>query len=192
MLNSMQFSSAKSLAESKMLQSLVFNEDKVRKGYSEFKADAKKVTDVFNEQWLRVEYDCAVNLAVQGELFRRYREDSDLFGFWRYLETTSTHPREEHLLLVGNIYKIGDPEGDMVHPSNGYNCNCSSEQLSDADIDEGGLSVRTNNEAKSDLEDVAPQFRFCPADHGPLPSKGHSYFEALPNANDADISTYDE
>jgi len=122
MLNSCQFSASKSLAESKMLQSLVFDEDKVRKGYSEFKADAKKVTDIFQETWLRTEYDTSVRQAVAGEQFKRYKEDSDIFPYWKYLETTSQHPREEHLLLVGNIYKIGDPEGDLIYPPNGFNC----------------------------------------------------------------------
>ena len=73
-----------------------------------------------------------------------------------------------------------------------HNCNCSSEQLSDADIDEGGLSVRTTEESKEDLNDVPPQFRFNSAESGILPKESHTYFEALKNANQADGSLYEE
>lgn len=185
MLNSAQFSAAKSDAETKMLQSLVFDDNKVRKGYSAFKQDAKEVTDIFNETWLRTEYDTSVRQAVAGEQFRRYRDDKDIYPYWRYLRTISLNPRDEHLLLVGNIYKIGDKDGDLIVPPNGFNCGCSTEQLSDMDLDEGGLSARSNDESKEDLKDVNPQFRFNPADQGILPRESHSYFEALPNANEA-------
>lgn len=122
MLNAAQFSAAKNSAETKMLQSLVFDENKVRKGYSAFKNDAKEVTDIFNEPWLRTEYDTSVRQAVTGEQFRRYRDDKDIYPYWRYLRTISLHPRDEHLKLVGNVYRIGDPEGDRVAPPDGFNC----------------------------------------------------------------------
>lgn len=187
MLNAAQFSAAKNDAEVNMLiQSTVFDENNVRKGYSEFKADAKEITDIFNETWLRTEYDTSIKQAVAGEQFRSYRADSDLYPYWRYLRTISQNPRPDHLLLVGNIYKIGDPEGDQVFPPNGFLCGCGSEQLSDMDMDESGLKARTNDEAKEDLErEVAPQFRFNAADQGILPKESHSYFEVLPNANAA-------
>lgn len=186
MLNAAQFSAAKSDAESKMIQSLVFDDNHVRQGYSAFKADAKEVTDIFNETWLRVEYDTSVRQAVAAEQFRSYRADKDLYPFWRYLHTTSRNPNIEHLQLVGNVYRIGDPESDAVFPPGNWNCSCGSEQLSGMDMDEGGLSARTNEEAKADLDnEVNPQFRFNPADRGILPKESHTYFEILPNANAA-------
>lgn len=185
MLNSAQFSAAKNDAENKMLQSLVFDENKVRKGYSEFKRDAKEVTDIFNDTWLRTEYDTSVRQVVTGEQFKRYRDDKDIYPYWRYLRTISMHPRDEHLKLVGNVYRIGDPEGDKVAPPDGFNCGCGTEQLSEMDMEENGYTARTAEEARKDLKDVNAQFRFNPADQGILPKESHSYFEALPNANAA-------
>jgi len=185
MLNSAQFSAAKSLAESKMIQSQLFDEDGVRKGYSAFKKDVKAITDVVNDVWLRVEYDTSVGLAISGEQFRQYRSDADIFPYWIYLETNSANPRIEHLELVGNIYRIGDPEGDACHPKNGYNCDCGSEQVDDQYLEENGKSVLTNDEAKESLQHVDPQFRFNSADCGILPREGHTYFNALPSANEA-------
>lgn len=190
MLNAAQFSAAKDVALNKLLKENLFDSDGVRKGYSKFKSDAKQITDIVNETWLRTEYDLSVKNAVNGEQFRQYRNDRDIFPYWRYIQTISQHPRDEHLLLVGNIYRIGDPEGDLIMPSNGWNCQCSSEQLDDMYMDENNLSSRTEDQIKNDLEDVSPQFRFNPADSGLLPKEGHSYFQALPNANEANGDTF--
>lgn len=122
MQNSTQFAAAKSVAQNKMLKELLFDDKGVRRGYSEFKRDAKAVTDVFNETWLRVEYDSSIRQAVSGDMFRAFKDDADIYNFWQYLETTSANPRDSHLALVGNIYRIGDPEGDAVFPPNGFNC----------------------------------------------------------------------
>lgn len=191
MANAAQFSSAKSVAVNGMMKSALFDEGGVRKGFSKFKADCRGITDIVNDVWLRTEYDTSVKMAVSGDMFRAYREDADLYPYWIYLETTSENPRETHLELVGNVYRIGDPEGDAVFPSSDWNCNCGSEQIDDQYLKENDKSVRTNDEAKEDLENhVNPQFRFNAADSGILPKEGHSYFQALPNANDANGETF--
>ena len=182
MLNACQFSAAKSRAEAKMLQQLVYKDDKLQ-DFGRFKKEASEVTDIFQETWLRTEYDTSTKQAVAGELFTSMRADSDLYPYWQYLGTTSDNPREEHEELVGNIYKIGDVEGDMVFPPNGFNCNCSSEQLDNP----GEKEVTKGSDS---LEHVDPQFRFNPADQGILPKESHSYFQALPNANDADYKMF--
>lgn len=105
-----------------MLKTQLFDSDGVRKSFSAFKVDAKAITDVVDETWLRVEYDSALRQAVSGAQFISYREDSDLYPWWEYTETTSEHPRDSHLELVGNVYKIGDPEGDKVFPPGDWNC----------------------------------------------------------------------
>lgn len=190
MQNSTQFAAAKSVAQNKMLKELLFDDKGVRRGYSEFKRDAKAVTDVFNETWLRVEYDTGVRMAVSGDQFRAYREDADVYPYWVYLETTSANPRIEHLELVGNIYRIGDADSDAVFPPGSWNCSCGSEQLDDKYLDENNKYFRTNEEAADDLQYIDPQFRINPADGGILPKSGHSYFQALSSANEADGSTF--
>jgi len=64
-----------------------------------------------------------------------------------------------------------------------HNCNCSSEQIDDP----GDKEITKGSDS---LEHVDPQFRFNPADQGILPKESHSYFQALPNANDADYKMF--
>lgn len=186
MLNAAQFSAAKNLSETKMMQSLLFNERKERQSFSAFKADAKEVTDVFNETWLRTEYDTSVRQCVAGAQFMRFRDDADIYPYWQYLRTNSLNPRDYHLVLVGNVYRIGDPEGDLVAPPGDWLCGCGMKQLSDYDMEDGGFSVRTADQIQDDLKDINPQFRYNPADQGILPKESHSYFEVLKSANEAD------
>lgn len=193
MLNNAQFSSAKSVAINGMMKTQLFDDKGVRKSFSAFKSDCKAITDISNDTWLRTEYDTSLRTAIAGEQFRSFKEDSDLYGWWLYLETTSAHPREEHLLLVGNVYKIGDPEGDDVFPPNGFSCSCGAEQVDEQYLKDNNKTPRTNDEAKEDLVNGVPeQFRFNPYKQGILPKEGHSYFNALPNANEADGSMFSD
>jgi Phage Mu protein F like protein len=193
MLNSAQFSSAKSVAENGMMKSVMYDDKGVRKSFSAFKADCKAITDISNDTWLRTEYDTSLRTAIAGQQFRSFEEDKDLYGYWLYLETSSAHPREEHLELVGNIYKIGDPESDDVFPPNGFNCSCGAEQIDDQYLQENGKTPRTNEEAKEDLINGVPeQFRFNPGKQGILPRQGHSYFQALGSANEADSNMFSD
>jgi uncharacterized protein with gpF-like domain len=191
MLNTAQFSAAKSVAENKLLKEQLYGENGVIKGFSEFKKDAKATVNLVNETWFRTEYDTAKNQSVSCEQFRQMRSDKDLYPYWEYLHTHSQHPREDHLKLVGLVFRIGDPEGDKCHPTNGFNCACGSEVLDDLDLQDRGLRVLTNAESKDYLEkEIDPQFRFNSADQGILPKEGHSYFQALKSANSANYKTF--
>jgi uncharacterized protein with gpF-like domain len=191
MLNGAQFSAAKNLAETKLMQAAVFDEDKQIKSFSQFSKDADEIADITQRTWLRTEYDTATKQAVNAELFNQMRADADLYPYWEYLETNSANPREDHLALVGLVFRIGDPDGDDCHPQNGFNCGCGSSTLDDRELNERGLNVLTNEQAKDYLmKDVDPQFRFNSADQGIMPKEGHSYFEVLPNANAGDYKLF--
>lgn len=187
LLNAVQFSAAKNTAETKLLQQAVFDEDRVVKSYSRFKKEAKEITNIFQETWLRTEYDTAIQQATNAELFTRMRKDSDIYPYWVYLMTTSLHPRDEHLILVGSVFRIGDPEGDRCFPPNGFNCGCGSQTVDDSYLEENDVTVRSGKEA---LEHVDQQFRFNPADQGILPKESHSYFQATRSANSLNHSNF--
>jgi hypothetical protein len=191
MLNAFQFSAAKTAAEGQLLQEALFDEDKNRKGYSEFKADAKAITDIVQETWLRTEYDLLVKNTVQGELFNQMVDDKDLYPYWVYLETDSAHPREDHLELVGRVFRIGDPEGDDCFPSNGYNCGCGSEAIDDDTVAERGLTVLTNEQAGAlRNKEIDENFRYNPGVQGAFPNDS-SYAQVLGSANEANYKNFD-
>lgn len=187
-LNAFQFSAAKSAAEAKTLQSLVYDEDKKIKSYSKFKNDAIEVSNIFNETWLRVERDICVRSSVQAEAWNRMVDDKDINPYWIYKGVMDDRERPEHVELEGQIFRIGDPAGDAVFPPDDWNCRCSGEPLDDDEL--GDRKVNSNTEAKALLDEhVDEQFRYNPAEQGMMP-KQHSYFEALPNSNSANGSIF--
>lgn len=185
MLNVAQFSSAKSMAKSKLMQAEVFNEEEHIKGYSKFSKDVEQITDIVDSTWLRTEYDTNVRNVIQGEQFRGFMDDADLYPYWVYLGVMDDREREAHVELEGLVFRIGDPEGDAVFPVNEDNCRCSGDNVDDQYLAENKKSVLTNEEAGHYLENnVDERFRFNPAVQGSMPNTG-SYFEVLPNANKA-------
>lgn len=192
MLNAVQFSAAKTAAEGKLLQAAVFNENNVIKPFNEFKKDAQQITDIMNKTWLRTEYETARRQAVQGDQFARMQEDADLYPYWIYSGMMDDREREEHVELEGKVFRIGDPEGDLVFPPNGDNCRCTGDPIDAQEMKEKGLSETPKSETKGLIErNVDDRFRYNPANEGILPKSG-SYFDVLPSANSADWEDFSD
>jgi hypothetical protein len=182
MLNAAQFSAAKSIATSKLIQAEVFDESKNVRNYSKFKEAAEKIAETSNETWLRVEYESARRQCVATEQYLRMYADRDLYPYWQYKGMMDGHEREEHVELEGKIFQIGDPEGDDCYPPIAWNCRCEPEAVDGDYLEEKGLKPVGPDELKEIRENnVDDQFLRSPA-AGSLPNDG-SYFEAMKSAN---------
>lgn len=190
MLNTAQFSAAKSVAEAKMMQAQVFRDNGTVKGYSEFAKDVKAVQQVSNETWLRTEYEMQRRQTVAIAQYQRFKDDSDLYPYWVYRGRMDGKERPEHVSMEGKVFRIGDPAGDSCFPPNDWNCRCTGDQVDGRYLRDKDVQVTEGAAAQKILDtDVAANFRYNPANVGPMPTT-HSYFnEGLPNANagNADI-----
>lgn len=191
MLNAAQFSASKDAAVVKLLQGEIFTPDKETKPFSRFQKDAEKIIEIPNKVWLRVEREMCVRQCVQADRFMDLERDADLYPYWMWVGVMDDRERDEHVEMEGKVFRIGDPEGDACFPPGDWNCRCSDEPLDDNDIQERGLTVQTNAEAKGLLEKyIDPQFQYNPAAQGAMPNTG-SYFDVLPSANAAGADTFD-
>jgi hypothetical protein len=186
-LNAAQFAAGKALAEAELLKNLasefiskISDKEAAKEAYIK---EAEQATDIIESTWLTTEIDAAEQQATSIEDFTNFSQNSDEYPYWQYLETTAEHPREEHLELVGNVYRIGDPESDALFPPNGWNCQCGTLPLTEDDL--GERTPQNPEQALSALDKIDPAFRYNPAQQGMFPNEGHSYFEALPDANKA-------
>jgi SPP1 gp7 family putative phage head morphogenesis protein len=184
MLNSYQFSAAKDLSETKAMQALIFQSE----GFKDFKEKASEITNIFNDQWLRVEMDSCKRGAVMGENWRQMQDTADLYPYWEYKTEEDDRVRDEHAALEGQIFRIGDPEGDACYPPNDFNCRCHSELVDNQELKESGKEVTKGSDIleKDDPETGKPyvdeQFRFNPGIQGAMPNNS-SYSEVLSSAN---------
>jgi len=118
--NLFHFSAAKTLAEVSELNRL-FRESK---GYNDFRKKARALLKVYNEQWLRTEYNTAVSVAESASTYRRLKAQVRIFPFWEYRTVGDNRVRLEHQALEGLTLPTDDPRWQKIMPPNGWNCRC--------------------------------------------------------------------
>jgi SPP1 gp7 family putative phage head morphogenesis protein len=189
MLNAFQFSAAKNATEMKMLQQNVFNENKERRSFSEFKnlPETQAVLENFNgpDYWIRAEYDLASQGAVMAEKWEKDSANKDVNPYWIYI--CADEPCDICEPLDGMIFKY-DEASDELFPPNHFNCGCSTEPTDDAGEDEENLT--SPEDIESGLAAVPEQFQGNVGKDGIFQLEGSSYAAALPNANDADSEMF--
>jgi|WetSurMetagenome_2_1015567.scaffolds.fasta_scaffold00003_163 hypothetical protein len=124
-LNLFRFSASKDLKEMYELNQ-AFRESK---GWSDFLSRAKALNVDFNETWLRTEYDTAYLTAESSALYKRLREQVDIFPYWQYITMDDGRVREEHYKLHQLILPANDPLWDKIWPPNGWRCRCRVKAL---------------------------------------------------------------
>jgi SPP1 gp7 family putative phage head morphogenesis protein len=198
-LNAFQFSAAKSRAEMKMLQNQVFDENKKKRTYEEFREACNPILTTL-DTWWRVEYDLASRGAVLADQWQQIWKDRDINPYATYHTRGDARVRPEHATLNGIRFRIDSPIAKNLYVPNGWNCRCDWEtdnyegKLKSDDELEKLLTGKTNisnNPLKPKYVDNVPfEFRNNVGIDGIFPSKKHSYFEVLPNANDANYTMF--
>lgn len=190
MLNSYQFSAAKSVTTAKMLQAAVYNDDGSLKAFNKFRDDAEEIQKQVNQNWLRVERDMCARSSIMADSWAEAIQDKDLYPYWMYEGRMDSRERPEHVALEGLIFRIGDPYGDRIVPPGDWNCRCRKKVVDDLYLRDRNRVVQTPAQAKGWLEGkdekgrefVDSQFRYNPFDQGMMPKNGH-YFEEWRSAN---------
>ncbi len=119
-INLFHFSAAKTLVEVQKLNELW----RQSTSFNDFKTRAESVTRVFNQNWLRTEYDTAYHVAESSATFYRLKSLSNIFTRWEYRTVGDEKVREEHRALNGVVLKQDDEYWNKIFPPNGWNCRC--------------------------------------------------------------------
>jgi SPP1 gp7 family putative phage head morphogenesis protein len=185
MVNAFQFSAAKNSTEMRMLQQNVFDENKVKRSFSAFKnlPETQAIMDKFNgpDSWLRTEYDLASQGALMAERWQHDFSNKDINPY--YIYKCADEPCEICEPLDGMIFRFDDDESSDLYPPNHFNCICDIEPTDEAGEDNKDLA--TDEEISDLLENVPEQFRGNVGKDGIFPRAGSSYYDTLPNANEA-------
>ena len=118
--NLYHFSASKTLAEMNELNR-IFRESK---SFEEFRQKAQETTKIFNETWLKTEYQTAVSVAESASTYRRLIAQTNVFPFWEYRTVGDDRVRPEHEDIDGLILPADDPRWKKIMPPNGWNCRC--------------------------------------------------------------------
>jgi len=153
------FSAAKSFAQLVEMRDLVFENGKIRP-FTEFRADALKIHQKYNEDWLQTEYNAVVRGSVMGKKWLNVQANKDIYPYLRYETAGDSRVREAHQKLNGVILPVDSPFWDTAFPPNGWNCRCTVKQLRKDQVSEADKDNVKQNEATYGkiAKDTTPEY----------------------------------
>ena len=174
------FSMAKSFAQMKEMQNLVFDKKGKKRRFTEFRADALAVHKRYNELWLETEYNAVVRGSVMGKKWLDIDRDKDLFPFLEYRTANDNKVRTSHRELNGKVLPVDSPFWDKYYPANGWNCRCTVKQLQETnnitDLDKANKLGKSATDGTYWRKNVGKSEIFT--------ASGTDYFKSLPKSKD--------
>lgn len=140
------FSAAKSFAQMQEMRNLVFKDGKIRP-FTEFRADALKIHEQYNQDWLETEYNAVVRGSVMGKKWLNIQRDKDIYPFLRYETAKDSRVRDAHQKLQGLTLPVESVFWKNYFPPNGWNCRCTVTQLRKDQVSPADISNAKQNEA---------------------------------------------
>lgn len=109
------------------------------KPFNKFVKDVSPYIEHKNRAWLQTEYNTAVIRAQNAAEWKMFEKEKDVYPNLEWIESTSTHPGEDHRIFWGTIRPVNDPFWDEHRPGDRWNCKCELRQ-SDSDVTAAPMS----------------------------------------------------
>jgi SPP1 gp7 family putative phage head morphogenesis protein len=106
-----------------MVAALV-DENGNRRSFEQFKKAVLPITDKYNVNWLRTEFDTATASARMAADWQVFQSEKKLYPFLRYETVGDGRVRPEHAALDGMTVSVDSPLLDIYATPNGYKCRC--------------------------------------------------------------------
>lgn len=141
--------------------------------FQEFAAQAGKVFDVFNKNYLRTEFTTAVGQCMSARDWVEFEMTKEDFPYLTYRTQKDARVRDEHAILDGVTRRVDDPFWNDYMPKNGWNCRCfvtHHERKKETDV--------PSMQELQDEKKFPPVFRMNPGKDGLIFNpKHHPYFK---------------
>ena len=123
--NTAVFSAFKNHVQTKEMVALLVDEKGKLKPFYKFKKDALKISEKYNVNWLKTEYNQAVHTARVAANLKKFEKTLHLYPNLEYIETTAAEPDGLHLTYVGTILPFHHPWMKRHMPPSRWGCQCS-------------------------------------------------------------------
>lgn len=183
------FSAAKTFQNVKDTQPFRLDEGTLRP-FNEFRRDAKKIFDTYNDLWLQAEFETTVGMAQSADQWIDVQRDKKTLPLLRYVTAGDSKVRPEHAAWDGIVLPVDDPFWNNHNPPNGWNCRCETIQLEEGEVTNLGKHLKKVKETTgvTSLQNTDPLFNINPGkvpfifkDKGTSP---HPYFKVNPQFNE--------
>lgn len=129
--NTATFDAFKCHKEAKEIHQLLTKEDGTARTWKEFRQDAMRVCEKYNQRWLQTEFNQAHTTAKAARKWQDYQRSADLYPNLRYRAVRDERTRHSHRELDGYVIPIDHPFWDKYYPPNDWNCRCSVQPTDD-------------------------------------------------------------
>jgi SPP1 gp7 family putative phage head morphogenesis protein len=165
------FSAAKNYQEILAMNNLLTDENGAVKSFDQFKADAMPLYEIYNTDYLKTEYNLAINGATAASRWVGFEENKEEMPLLMYQTVGDDRVRAEHRVLDRTIRPVGDSFWNVYYPPNGFNCRCTVNQ-----IPQGTATPR----ADVPLPEIDPMFRVNLAKKNLIFPPDHPYYDGCP------------
>lgn len=172
--NTYIFSAAKQYQELRVMNSFLTNDRGIAQ-YNEFKKKAVEVFKEYNDNWLRAEYQSAMQQAKSASQWMEIVDNAALLPMLTYHTVGDARVRPEHAAMDGVSRPVEDKWWNKYMPPNGWNCRCTVIQNDDA--------------KKTPLKDIRVEnvpeiFQFNAGKARIVFSNQHPYYDIAPKDKD--------
>lgn len=122
------FSAFKAYRMTNELKTSLLNDDGTIKSFVQFKKDAEALSELYNTEWLRSEYNLAIRQGRAASLWNKFQQNKDVYPNLKYNPSLAAEQRDSHKQYYGMIKPIDDVIWTSVFPPNGWGCKCSVTQ----------------------------------------------------------------
>lgn len=171
------FSGAKNYQQTKEISQLLTKGDSFRQ-FNDFKKEATKIFETYNENYLRAEYNSSIAQARSARNWMEIEREIKEYEQLQYETVGDGRVRLEHEKLDNIIRPVNDKFWDIYYPPNGWNCRCIVIQTT------GGVNTPKVNIPKMSEEQVPEIFRFNAGKTKQIFNPAHPYFEVAKKDKD--------
>lgn len=170
------FSGFKTYRELSEVSALLKDESGTFKSFEKFKLDTSKVGKIYNENYMRAEYNFAVQSCQMAVKWHEYSKDADTYNL-QYRTANDGKVRPAHQALNGTTLPLSDKFWNDYYPPLDWNCRCTVVQvrknkypLSDSNkaIKQGELATDTPKK-KMFRFNAGKELKIFPSKHPYLP-----------------------
>lgn len=138
--NIARFSAFKEESFNKALLNLI-NQNGILPTRKEFMADARKIDQLYNRDWLNTEFDFTVAKAQSALQWKDYESRKHLYPNIRYVAIHDGRSRALHLKFDGLVLPMEHDFWKTHLPPWDYGCRCGTEQTDDEEFSPEGLEL---------------------------------------------------
>ncbi len=169
------FSAAKSLNKYRDFAEAMIDEKGNIKPFNQFRQDVAKINALYNEQWLRTEYETAIASAQAAAKWDEIQQNKNIAPYLVYRTMEDNKVSPEHAALNNLKAAVDNAIWNTIYPPIRWRCRCYTIQTSDAN----NITVNSVLAEKSKAANIQPMFRNNVGKTGVVFRKEHPMYKNL-------------